>query len=296
MKTTFTKEYMLNKNGRDTPDYIDKIPFDENEEITLQGLFDCMDIGHFNEVLCENAELTDIQLQSFALANAKHVLSIYEKKNPECDIVRECINHADRYLAGMSTIQEVQRFRHKALSVSKGGKVGFANVYSAARSASTAAYCAYTSLDKDTIAATAAFHADQAVNYAVLYNCVTTSSYKEMIRVFVFETIFPKQPEKTTKQVNDSIEEDLKIQHEGDVFAYVYMQKASDIFFFTRECYVIKKGIVFLIEKSGHVPTANTVFDTVNDCTNIGKYDPEADYHRTSTDYDYGEVVKMSGL
>jgi len=139
MKTTFTKEYLRTVTNSFEQNTVDGISFGENEEVTLQVLFDYMNIEDFIRLLCRKSDLTTTQLQTFAVKNASHVLPLYEKQYPNDKTMRECIECTKLYLNKEATIQELKGKRDNCRSTWAVTNNVSNIAYNATRTASTAA-------------------------------------------------------------------------------------------------------------------------------------------------------------
>ena len=182
MKTIFSKQYILNNKGCYNKEQVEQIPFDEKEGITLKQLFEYLPIKDFNWFLCSGCRLTKLQIQLFALENATFVLPFYEKRYPNDKRVRDCVEYIKFFLEGNGDTDTLSIKRNDADAAAAAAADAAAAAYAAAYAAAAAAYAAaYADADA---AYAAAYAAPDAAAYAA-----AADAYKEMIRVFVFETL-----------------------------------------------------------------------------------------------------------
>ena len=150
MKTKFTKEYVLANKGCYSEEQVNGLPFDRKNEITIEKLHKVLPIKDFSWFLVRKCELTLEQKKRFALHCAKQVLPIFEKKYPNDNRVRACIEATEGYLNGTVTREELNSARYAAAAADA--------TYAAADATYAAAYAA---------AAVAATYAAADAAYAV---------------------------------------------------------------------------------------------------------------------------------
>ena len=210
MKTIFSKQYILNNKGCYNKEQVEQIPFDEKEGITLKQLFEYLPIKDFNWFLCSGCRLTKLQIQLFALENATFVLPFYEKRYPNDKRVRDCVEYIKFFLEGNGDTDTLSIKRNAAdaaayaasAAAADAAYAASADAYAAAAAAYAAAYAAadaaayaaadaaaYAAAADDAYAAAAAAYAASADADAVAAAAYAADAYKEMIRVFVFETL-----------------------------------------------------------------------------------------------------------
>ena len=222
MKTIFSKQYILNNKGCYNKEQVEQIPFDEKEGITLKQLFEYLPIKDFNWFLCSGCRLTKLQIQLFALENATFVLPFYEKRYPNDKRVRDCVEYIKFFLEGNGDTDTLSIKRNDADAAAyaaadaaayaasaaaadaaaDAAAAAYAAAYAAAAAAYAAAYAAadaaayaaadaaaYAAAADDAYAAAAAAYAASADADAVAAAAYAADAYKEMIRVFVFETL-----------------------------------------------------------------------------------------------------------
>ena len=198
MKTIFSKQYILNNKGCYNKEQVEQIPFDEKEGITLKQLFEYLPIKDFNWFLCSGCRLTKLQIQLFALENATFVLPFYEKRYPNDKRVRDCVEYIKFFLEGNGDTDTLSIKRNAAAYA----YADAADADDAAADAADAAYAASAAADDAYAAAYAAAAASAAADaaadaadaaadaaYAASADADAVAAYKEMIRVFVFETL-----------------------------------------------------------------------------------------------------------
>ena len=190
MKTQFTKEYISKNKGCYTDSAVEKIPFNKNKEVSLKELFDYLPIRDFNWWLCKKCELTDEQLQVFAVENARYVLPIYEKQYPNDSTVRECVEYTSDFIDGEGDIDTLIKKRAAANAVATSiyntDGIGAMNYVVAAIAADNAAACAFS---HDSGAVYLSYHTSRAV----VDIATTPIAYEEMVREFVFQKLLNKK-------------------------------------------------------------------------------------------------------
>ena len=164
MKTKFTKEYVLANKGCYSEEQVNGLPFDRKNEITIEKLHKVLPIKDFSWFLVRKCELTLEQKRRFALHCAKQVLPIFEKKYPNDNRVRVCIEATEGYLNGTVTREELSRARYAAAAAAADAATDAAtDAAAAAAAADAAAYAAAAAADA---AAAAADAADDAAAYS----------------------------------------------------------------------------------------------------------------------------------
>ena len=198
MKTIFSKQYILNNKGCYNKEQVEQIPFDEKEGITLKQLFEYLPIKDFNWFLCSGCRLTKLQIQLFALENATFVLPFYEKRYPNDKRVRDCVEYIKFFLEGngdtdtLSIKRNAAAYAYAADADADAAAADAADAAYAASAAADDAYAAaYAAAAASAAADAAADAADAAADaaYAASADADAVAAYKEMIRVFVFETL-----------------------------------------------------------------------------------------------------------
>ena len=164
MLKEFTKEFMTSNRGCYSREKMLNVKCVEDDNITLENLFNDLPIKDFCWFLVKKCELTLIEKQRFALHCATQVLPIFEKEHPKDKRVRECIEAINLFLDGKITKKKLIDKRRGAYD---------ATAY-AAYAAAYAAYAAYA----DAYAA-AAYAADAAA--ATAYAAAFKKSVWEFI-------------------------------------------------------------------------------------------------------------------
>ena len=134
MKTKFTKEYVLANKGCYSEEQVNGLPFDRNGEITIEKLHKVLPIKDFSWFLAKKCELTLEQKRRFALHCAKQVLPIFEKKYPNSNRVRACIEATEGYLNGTVTHEELIRERDAATYAAYAAAYAAADAYAYSKS------------------------------------------------------------------------------------------------------------------------------------------------------------------
>ena len=153
MKKVFKKSYVLKNRGCYSKDQVKALEI--KDKINLKELFTKLPINDFCWWFTTKCELTNNQLQEFAVFCAKLVLPIFEKKFPNDNRVRECIEYTERFLKGDTRKEGLLVKRIAAYAADA------AAAYTADYAAAYAAYAAYTAAD-----AAAAYTADYAADAA----------------------------------------------------------------------------------------------------------------------------------
>ena len=113
MKTEFTKDYILENRIYYTIEEMEKLPFINNESITLQDLFESLTTEHFLWFLTRKCELTALEKEKLALHCAKEVLPIFESEFPNDNRVRMCIEATEKFINGEISSEELSDLRIK---------------------------------------------------------------------------------------------------------------------------------------------------------------------------------------
>jgi len=200
MKTKFTKEYVLANKGCYSEEQVNALPFDRNGEITIEKLHKVLPIKDFSWFLVRKCELTLEQKRRFALHCAKQVLPIFEKRYPNDNRVRACIEATEGYLNGTVTREELNRARYAAHAAAYAADAAAAAdaayaaaAYAADAAAYAAAYAAYAAAAADAAYAAAAYAADAAAYaaaaadaaYAAAAYAADAAAYSKSILKFV---------------------------------------------------------------------------------------------------------------
>ena len=149
MKKSFTKEYILANAGcyQDT-DQLATLLQPTSDNITIEDILNsvipCEDKAWF---ICRKCELTEQQLQSFAIGCAELALPVYEAKYPNDSRVRDCIEATKQFIDGKLTKEELLEKRDAAKVANTAYYVAYWAAYVAftvaeATNASRAAYWA----------------------------------------------------------------------------------------------------------------------------------------------------------
>ena len=166
MKTEFTKEFMTSNRGCYSREKMLNVKCVEDDNITLENLFNDLPINDFAWFFVRKCELTLIQKQRFALQCAKVVLPIFEKYNPNDKRVRECIDATGLFLDGKLTKDE--------LIIKRRAAVAAVDAVDAAAAASAGSY---TYADAAYADAAAAYAAVVAAAYADAYDAADSYAY-----------------------------------------------------------------------------------------------------------------------
>ena len=96
MKTTFTKQYIMDNRGCYSEEKVNGIKCINNKTITLKQLFRDIPIADFCWLLIKKTHLTLTEKREFAIHCAEFVLPIFEKENPKDDRPRKAIEEAKK--------------------------------------------------------------------------------------------------------------------------------------------------------------------------------------------------------
>jgi hypothetical protein len=90
------------------------------------------------------------------------------------------------------------------------------------------------------------------------------------------------------------LERYLAKEMEGYVFADVGMVYfGGGMWNIMRDYYVVKNGVIYIIEDGKHTPSNDTFSNLNAQCIKIGKFNPKYKYKRSSKTYNYMQIKKL---
>ena len=100
MKAKFSKQYILENKGCYNADQVNDLPFDNNNEITLETLFETIPIKDFCWFLAKKCDLTKSEKTLFVLNNLLFVKTDYEQRVDKKEAIEKYIHLVYDYLNG----------------------------------------------------------------------------------------------------------------------------------------------------------------------------------------------------
>jgi hypothetical protein len=149
------------------------LPFMVQEVITLEDVLRSeIPLKDKQWVIWNNCELSLDENKKLALQLAWMVLPIYEKKYPNDNLVKECLEATELFLKGEITINELRKKRYAIADAADAAYAADASAYAADASAYASAYAADASADASAYAsayAAAAAYAADAIRNDLTY-------------------------------------------------------------------------------------------------------------------------------